>query len=268
MVKKVLRSLLVISMVMLLSAGATKAWFTSEVIAEDNEIIVGSLMLALDSSREHTYDGTWGLYQAYTVVEDVDGVSTQYETFEPWINAQPGIYVPYIGNSGADVLPAGNKSIWVAFRNKGSLPMKVAGSAAGSWYEVPRMDPGGACDGQTPDDTLVVPRNVHFYASSGSDTANCENHEECRNIRDGLMTGPWSYAQGVSVVDVSGDPISGVVYGSSDGTDTGTAFELEPNEFVIARIDFHLDESTDSCYQGATYHYDLTGYAYQLGQPW
>jgi len=98
MLKKILKSLLVLGVLGVTLGGATKAWFTSQVTAADNEITTGTLMLAIDSSQEHGYRdaGSWAFPLAYTVVEDIDGVETTYDhTFETWANAEPGVSVPF-----------------------------------------------------------------------------------------------------------------------------------------------------------------------------
>jgi predicted ribosomally synthesized peptide with SipW-like signal peptide len=272
--KTLIKSLLTIAVVSVATVQATGAYFTSTVSAENNQIEAGTLRLAIDSTQVHTNAAdTWGFPIAYTVVEDVDGLSTQYNTLETWLNAAPGPYAGYTNEAGADSWADGNYSYWVAFRNNSTISMKVSGDVdSGSWTIDPAVQAATlAC--QTADlnaTPTVAARNVHFYAAD-----NCEGHEECENIYYGLKTGPWNYANtfsnGVALyaVDVAGAPLTGEVYASHTGTNAGVPMQLDPQEFVIARIDVNFDNAAavgiENCYQGATFEYDLNGYAHQLG---
>ncbi|MFH1561332.1 MAG: SipW-dependent-type signal peptide-containing protein [Patescibacteria group bacterium] len=263
--KKLLLSVLLIGAAGSVLVSATKAWFTSTVAAEDNEITTGELLLAIDSTRAHSYSGVWNggtgssygaPYDAYNVVRDLDGVSDQREVFEPWTGAEPGVYVAYTGGTGQETPVAGNFSVWLAVRNRGSLPFNYRSYALGEWTSVPRMEAGGTCAGQSPDNNLVKVMNIHRYDVDA--TTGCNNHEECKNIRDGLMAvGSWQPKSGVGAND------SGAVTGYYT-----ESIDLGEDEFVIYRVDLQLDESTDDCYQGATYLYDLVGEAKQLGASW
>lgn len=258
--KRLLRAFLVMALVLATTGVATSAYFTSSVTAADNEIRTGTLMLALDSTRVHTYTTppAWGGDNAYTVVEDVDGVSTAGQPFEPWLNAEPGTYVAYSNDSGADNLPAGNFSVWLAIRNKGTISFNVGAEASGGWVlPLPRQSTDPACASVTADPTLVKVMNIYRYANGGA-VPSCLSHEECRNLRDALLTGPWTTVSGYSARSWTG-PIAGF------WSDDEVAFDA--NEFGIYRIDLNLDSTTDNCYQGATYQYDLNGVAKQVGAP-
>jgi len=270
MIKKILKSILVLTVLLGTVGGATKAWFTSTVTAADNEITVGTLMLAVDSTWNHTYSGAWGSPNADIVVQDEDGVSIQYNNFEAWTNAEPGAYVAYSAEAGADTWDTGNYSIWMSIRNRGTLDLNYRAAVTGAWTNLPRAATDPACqaaydlDGTGSDPTLVKVRNVHRYdVGVGS---GCENHEECRNIRDGLLTGPWT-PQSAGTHDLTADPVAGYYYGTDDGIASGTDIDLAPEEFVVYRVDLQLSETAGNCYQGATYQYDLVGEAKQLDGP-
>jgi predicted ribosomally synthesized peptide with SipW-like signal peptide len=282
MLKKLLKSALVILIAVGTSVGATNAAFTSSVTAADNEIVAGTLRLAIDSTRAHIYatpytwnggfGGAGAPYDSYTVVQDVNGVSTAGLPLETWTNAAPGTFVPYVYQPGADVLADGNHSYWIALRNAGTVPLKVkANVTGGSWTMDPAVAATVACTGA---DLNAVPtvsvRNVHIYA-----TDNCESHEECHNIYYGLKTGPWTNATTVAYdyYNPGYTPLSGPVYASSNGTSGGTPIQINGQQFIVARVDVNFDDTLvapaiQNCYQGATFSYDLTGDATQVGGAW
>ncbi len=272
--KQVLKSLLVLTTVGSLVVAATGAYFTSTVTAADNQIIVGTLALGVDSTRIHTRDGlnTWGdpTQDGYTVAQDVNGVSTSYYSFEPWLNAAPGPYFSYVNSSGADVLPDGNKSYWVAIRNNGSIDLKARAFATGSWYSVPRKATNPACFTLVPDPSLVTVKKVTIYGTTGGSNI-CKSHEECENIYYGLISlgAGWTYStdSDVAGADIEVNSPVGNVYLTSDGTSGGAPIILKQNEFVLARVDLNFNTS-DNCYQGAEYRYNLTVNGYQLGDTW
>lgn len=265
--------------------GATGAYFTSQVTAANNQITTGTLSLAFDSSRTHfratpfawnSGFGPFGApYDSYTVAYDNNGVNVNSSTFEPWTNAAPGLYVPYDtvanGGNGADNLPTGNKSIWVAVRNNGTVDMKVRASATGSWTSLPRTATDPACTGLTPDPTLVSVKNVTIYGTTGGSNI-CKGNEECENIYYGLtgiVGGGWTYATSANIAgsDVNFTPAAGTAYLTTNGTAGGTVIPLKSHEFVIARVDLNLSETANNCYQGATYQYNLVGNASQTNDP-
>lgn len=260
-----------------LIVSASVAYFTSSGQATGNQIIVGTLRLAVDSTRTHTNSGAWNLFDAYNLWYDLNGAQVGTQTLETWNGAAPDAYSAYTAESGADDWPDGNYSYWIAYRNIGSIPMKVSGDVTGgAWVADPALLPGDptCTDGNLNLAPTVIPRNVHFYQPG-----NCEGHEECANIHYGLTgLGTWTpyttFENGVAGYafdyNNSRTPIVAPVYGSTDGTNAGIPIQLDANEFVIARIDVNFDNSLNAgvdgnCYQGATFTYDLDGYAYQLG---
>ncbi len=264
--KKILKSLLVLAAVSVTMAGATRAWFTSTVTAKDNEISTGTLMLAVDSTRTHSYSPNWTLYDAYTVVRDLDGESDQRETLEAWTNAEPASYVAYEDYvaSGEDPDEPGNNSVWMTVRNRGSLPAKAYLNMTGEWTDLPRIGSASCtsvADEASANHNLVRARKVHIY---GGGSSACENHEECRNLRDALEgLGSWSNIPATySTVDVDYNTGLGgtgaTFYLSTDTTADGDAIYLQPNEFVVVRVDLNLSTSADNCYQNGTYLYDVT----------
>ncbi len=208
------------------------------------------MLLAIDSTKTHSYVGTWGYPNAYVVVEDVDGVSIQYYTFEPWANAEPGVPVSYSSWPTA----AGNFSVWLAVRNKGTLPLNYRYKIknTGDWIAGSRFGTTGCPTLAGANDALVAIVNVHRYPSD-----NCQGSLECANLYYGLKTGPWINKTGVS----SGDSNPGTAY--YDDT-----LSLAAQEFVVYRVDLNLNSGTSNCYQGATYQYSSLGQAKQLGAAW
>jgi predicted ribosomally synthesized peptide with SipW-like signal peptide len=268
--KKIFKSLLVMSIALGTSVIGTGAYFTSTVSASNNQIVAGTLRLAIDSTQTHiSGPHTWGFPNAYTIVEDDNGVSTQLNTLETWMNAAPGPYVPYVNTVGADVLPDGNHSYWIAFRNKGTIPMKVKGNVTGGTWTpdagVLAANPTCTAAHLNSGTPTVAAPNVTFYGTTGGSNI-CKSHEECENIYYGLTSGPWTYSSDPTIAgaDINLTPPSSMVYLSSNGLSTGTPIVLKPSEFVIARVDGHFNTS-DNCYQGATYTYNLNGFAYQTG---
>ncbi len=258
MLKKILKSLLVLSVVLATVGTATRAWFTSTVTAADNEVTTGTLLLAVDSTRTHTYSGDWNLYDAYNVVRDVDGVSEDREDFEPWVNAEPGVFVAYSGGAGVETLPAGNFSVWVAVRNKGTLPLNYRFRTSGGWVADSGRLGDGTC-GSSGNANLVQVKEVYRYGNlSHNPDTGCESHEECRNIRDALMDLGTGWTPASTTVDT-------FVLSPGDWVDDDVT--LNEKEFAIYRLDMNLSENAGNCYQGATYLYDLTAQAKQVDAP-
>lgn len=268
--KKILKSLLVMAIVAGSVGGATGAYFTSTVSANNNQIVVGTLRLAIDSSRTHTYaPHVWNPFDSYTVVQDVNGVSTNYNTLEPWLNAAPGPAAPFAHVTPEQTFPEGNHSYWISLRNAGSIPMIVkANLGSGTWA----VDPAVQAANETCTNThlneasvLSVP-NVTIYTTDGMANI-CKSQQECENIYYGLTSLPgWHYATDPAV-QVAGNyniiPSSTTVHLSPTGAGSAPIV-LNQNEFVIARVDLNFNTS-DNCFQGATYTYNLTGNAYQVG---
>jgi len=153
--------------------------------------------------------------------------------------------------------PAGNFSIWLAVRNRGTLPLQYEAAANGSWTLIPRVTSDQTnCGLLTPDPSLVRVMNIHRYNVSAS--AGCNNHIPCQNLRDALVNLSW-VPHPTTVANDSG-PILGWYDESSDVT-------LQGHQFVIYRVDLQLSENAGNCYQGATYTYDLVGQAKQVGAP-
>ncbi len=275
--QKLIKSALVIMMALAISVSATGAYFTSTVTASNNLISVGTLRLGIDSTRTHVTASTWNggvgpfgvPYDSYTVVQDINGVSNQLSTLEPWNNAAPGPAAAYSNTAGADVLPDGNHSYWISLRNAGSIPMKVKGNVnGGTWTVNPAVEaanPGVCTSANLNASNVVTVTNVTFYGTTGM-TNICKGHEECENIYYGLTgLGGWMYSTDTDIAgaDINVTPSSPTVYASSNGTSAGAPITLNQNEFVIARVDANFDTS-NNCYQGATYTYNLTGNAYQV----
>lgn len=262
--KKLLKSFLVMATTLGVVAGATGAYFTSTVTAANNQIVAGTLRLAIDSSQVHTGGGNmWGFPYAYTVVQDIDGVSTLGTPLETWTNAAPAPYAPFIHLAGTQTFQEGNHSYWVAFRNAGTIPMKVKADVnGGAWTMSQAVKATTACSNVDLNQPGAVSvRDVYFYAND-----NCEGQQECENIYYGLKTGPWTNAPiaALNVANAGNAPITGQVYASSTGLNAGVPVQIGGQQFIIARVDVNFD-TNNNCYQGATFTYNLNGYAHQMG---
>lgn len=286
--KQILKSIATIGALSSMLVASTGAYFSSNISAADNEINVGTLRLAVDSTRAHSYVGTWntgtGLswdgvtpvgnpFDAYNVMYDNNGVLVFQNNLEPWANAEPGVYSSYLGSTGIETLPAGNRSIWMAVRNLGSIDAKAAVSFTGHWTGLRTTD-GCAAEGAG-NDSLIRLRNVHLYKIGAS---NCEDHEECRNLRDGLAVAgiPATYTTDTDLsTTVNWSPnsvLNGASFAlSSTGTTGGNSIALGENEYAIARVDMQFAPTISgvnyNCYQGATYLYDVTVNGTQVGDP-
>jgi hypothetical protein len=283
MLKKLLKSALILGIAAMTGVGATGAYFTSNVTAANNVIVAGTLRLDIDSTRTHTAaphvwngaTGPWGSpYDSYAVVRDVNGVNTQLSTLEPWLAAAPGPYAAYDtvanGGNGADVLADGNHSYWISFRNMGNITMKVKSSVTGgTWTVDPAVEaanPGVCTSANLNAGNVVTVPNVTFYGTTGGANI-CKGNEECENIYYGITSlGGWSYSTDpvIQGSDFNIAPSSSTVYVTDTGLSSGTPITLKSGEFVIARVDANFDTS-NNCYQGATYNYNLNGSAYQVG---
>jgi predicted ribosomally synthesized peptide with SipW-like signal peptide len=279
---KILKSILVMSIALGTGVVGTGAFFTSNVQANNNQIVVGTLRLAIDSSRTHTDAWTWNggtgpqgaPFDSYIVAYD-NGAATTFQQgpLETWQNAAPGTYVPYVevtnGGTGYSGLQDGNYSWWISLRNAGSINMKAkADVTGGTWTADPALTAVNAtCTdaylNANSAGVITVPK-VTVYGTTGM-TNICKGDKECQNIYYGLtgLTG-WHYSTDPIVAgsDISIAP-TGTVYLTSDLTAAGTDITLKPQEFVIARVDANFNTS-DNCFQGATYHYNLNGSAYQM----
>lgn len=266
-----MKSLIVLALVAMMAIPSTLAWFSSTVTAANNEISTGTMSMAIDSTRTNTYaNGAWNLYDAYTVAYDNNGVLVNNHQLQPWTNAEPGPYVPYAGGNGTEPNVPGNKSVWFSVRNRGTLSAKAQVVLDGRWVSGSRLP-------ATPNNNLVRVQNIYVY---GGGNSACERHEECRNIRDGLNGRPGLGLSNVSTAKLPSALSSGpwnrelpgfTFYLTSNfSNDPTKAIVLDPNEYVIVRLDLNLSTSAGNEYQGATYHYDVTVNGSQTvsGAPW
>ena len=240
--KNILKSVLTIAALAVTVTGATGAFFNSAVAVENNVIETGTLLLAVDTAQEDTMVGTWGTPNAFNVVRQmVDGSVDQQGNFISWENAAPGLKNTYT----------------VGVRNNGTIPFKFRAAVTGEWLSTPGYNADCVADhGPTPDTSLVSVSNVHQYASD-----NCEGDIGCENLYYGLTGHPagWTHVAGLTGND--GSPAGdGFYYGVDEGTGkkAGTTPTLiGEKEFAIYQVELTLSNTADSCYQGATYHFDL-----------
>jgi predicted ribosomally synthesized peptide with SipW-like signal peptide len=237
MLKKVLKSVLVLSLVLATGVGASRAYFTSTVTAADNEVTTGTLLLALDSAEDDSYTGT-----GYVVaVQNEDGSMNQLDDFPAWENAEPGK----------------TESVYVAVRNKGTLPFNFRTMVSGEWVwkSSPRHGVSGSgCsyDHITSHNGLVYLDSVYRFGNG-----NCDGEAGCRNIRDWLE----GLGNGWTMKSVSANTFNNISGYFEDGF--ASSATLDAKEFVVYRYDLKLKEKTDDCFQGSTYQYDVLSEAIQ-----
>lgn len=95
----------IFALVIAVSASAVRAYFTSEVIAADNSVSTGNLILALDALNSLG-----------------NLVNLETEPFPNWIDAKPG----------------DTKEYWLAMRNAGSMPFgELTLDLDGTWSLLP-----------------------------------------------------------------------------------------------------------------------------------
>jgi predicted ribosomally synthesized peptide with SipW-like signal peptide len=256
MIAKLIKSFLVLSVVVGVVAGAAHAYFTSSVTAEDNEIEAGSLLVAVDSAQNDSYDGTWGYSNAWNVVkEELNGTVVLGNPFLTWTGAAPGDLQHY----------------YVGVRNRGDIPMQVRAKAVGQWVSGPRFGTTGCpANAASANAGLVTVDNVHLFAMTMTPTGGCDSEFGCRNLRDALGALGWSPVSGLTAGDSgtgSGNWFYSTVAGASSGDDSATRYTLGEREFSIYRVDLELNSATNSCYQGATYQFDLTVKGKQVTDP-
>lgn len=248
--KNILKSVVTIGALSAMMFTATGAYFSSTVVAEDNEINTGTLLVAVDTAQEDSYVGTWGTPNAYNVIrQNVDTTTTQNGNFITWDNAAPGETQTYT----------------VGIRNNGTIPFKFQSSAAGEWVAGPAF---GSCgtDLVDADASLVSVTNVHQYAATAG--GGCEGDIGCRNLRDGLVgLGGWTPVAGLTAGDSGA--VAGHYYGALDGggDDDNAPVLIGEDEFAIYQIEVTLSDTADNCYQGATYEFDLGVEGYQEADP-
>jgi predicted ribosomally synthesized peptide with SipW-like signal peptide len=224
MLKKVLKSVLVLSLVLATGVGASRAYFTSTVTAADNQVEAGTLRLAVDATghTESNYDpdseaGYWVAYD--------DGTQTvTNQPFEKLDKMQPGEV----------------QSVYVGVRNFGNLPLDYRFFFDGSW-------PNG--DDRNQGNKNIRVERVHRFA-----TGDCQGDWGCGNLRDYYQDKGYTWA---SVSRRNEDNLYlGQIY-EEDAS-------LEEEEFNVYRLDFKMLESAGNEYQGQVFTYDMTTEAKQV----
>lgn len=167
MIKKILKSILVLAIVLATAGTATKAWFTSNVTAANNQIQTGTLRAAIGTTAD-----VMGAGSGYTVVYDNNGATLQVAYFPVITNIQPST----AGQTAYE------KDIYVAVFNTGSLAFNYRSDILGSW-----ITPG---DG---DASLMQVRRIHRYA-----TNNWEGEWGPFNIRTWLNAIGYAWQPGVT----------------------------------------------------------------------
>jgi len=257
--KQILKSLLVLAIVVATTAGATGAYFTSNVIAADNEIVAGTLLLAVDTAQNESYNPVWNSQAgAWNVVGDTINGVVVGQPFITWDNAAPGE----------------ENSYYVGIRNRGTIPMNVRAQATGRWVSGPRFGnpsfPSCPATASGANHALVSVAEVKLFAATP--TTGCDSEFGCRNIRDSLigLGGGWAPVAGLTAGSVAAP--TGMFYGNTNGSTNSSAqgdlLALGAQEFVIYRVDAELSPATDNCYQGATYTFDLAVDGKQVNGTW
>ncbi len=273
--KKILKSILVLGFLGVVVVGATRAWFSSKVTASDNEIVAGTLRLAVDAGDPVTTGRIWGTDAWNVAYQSTDGsVVQQTRLFPIWDEAEPGTTYSY----------------YMGLRNVGSVPSNVRFNTSGEWVSGPRF--GGTLAGVdgingTTDDVYcplitdntgvngwplankaIKMNTIHQFASD-----NCNSENGCLNLYYGLFsshTTPHTNVVGIN----SGNRTAydgGWYYGvtGGGGSSGGTLYELGQYEFVVYRVDMEFDGDADTgsipydCLQGAIYQLDINAQAKQ-----
>ncbi len=251
--RKVLKSLLVLALTVGIGVSATGAYFSSTVLAEDNVISTGTLLMAVDTSDPELDGGltpTWGTHAWNVVQEAADGdMVVSGKKFVAWDNVAPGDTYSY----------------YVGIRNMGTIDAEVRSMATGEWVDGPRLVGDDSCP--LPADanaSLVQVSNVHQFASG-----NCNGETGCENIYYSLTNAGWTNVSGLSAANAMFDPDDGYYYGNvgGSGQEEGTHYLMGEDEFAIYRVDVELDPLTGNCYQGATYNFDLAVQGKQEADP-
>lgn len=214
MVKKLLRSILVLTVVLATAGTATRAWFTSNVTAAENHIETGTLRAGLGTTAYTTGAGT-----SYTVVYDNNGTNTQIANFPVIEDIQPS-------NPGQT---AYQKDIYVVVYNHGSLPFNYRSSVVGSWITPPAGDPN-----------LMQVRRIHRYA-----TNNWEGEWGPYNIRNwlnglgyswqsGVTAGTWNNWTGIFNDGQAVNSMSYQIYKISVGLSSGAGNEYQDGDYQYA----------------------------------
>lgn len=245
--KQILKSLLVLAIVVATTASATGAYFTSNVLAANNEIVAGTLLLAVDTAQGTSYNPVWNSQAgAWNVVGDTINGVVVGQPFIDWTNAAPGTQNPY----------------YVGIRNRGTIPMNVRAQATGRWVNIPRAGtaycPAAVLsDGTNANHALVSVASVTLLPTEST----CTAENGCLNIEDSLqnLAAGWAPLTGLTGGTVATP--TGMFYGNTNGTMNSSAqgdlLALGAQQFVVYRVNAELSPLTDNCYQGATYTFDL-----------
>jgi predicted ribosomally synthesized peptide with SipW-like signal peptide len=165
MTKRILKSILILSLLLTTVATATKAWFTSNVTAADNQIQTGTLRAALGTTADINGAGT-----GYVVAYDNNGAMTNVAQFPVITAIQPSV-------SGDT---ANEKDIYVAVYNTGTLAFNYQSLILGNWAT------GG-------DAGLMQVRRIHRYA-----TNDWEGEWGAANLKTWLDANGYAWQSAVS----------------------------------------------------------------------
>ena len=228
MIKKILKSTLVLSVLLATVGVATRAWFTSTVTAADSQIEAGTLRVgvgtAIKSDSNYDPDTSAGYWVAYD-----DGTTTYPQSSFPPIE---------------DLYPGGVKSFYIAVSNVGSLPLNYRFVLDGSWPDGEDRNEGDK----------NINWRAHRYAAG-----NCEGDWGCGNVRDWLQSysyvwvssgaGTWEYRELGNYI-----------------TEGSSLDNLK--DFTIYRVDVKMLEGAGNEYQDQAFTYDLTTEAKQTDASW
>ncbi len=255
--KQILKSLLVMFIAGAIATTTTGAYFTSNVAAANNEIVAGTLLLAVDTAQGTSYNPVWNSQAgAWNVVGDTINGVVVGQPFIDWTNAAPGTQNPY----------------YVGIRNRGTIPMNVRASATGRWVSGPRFGNGAfpSCPASAAvaNHTLVSVASVTLLPTEST----CTAENGCLNIEDSLqnLAAGWAPLTGLTGGTVATP--TGMFYGNTNGTMNSSAqgdlLALGAQQFVVYRVNAELSPATDNCYQGATYTFDLAVDGKQVNGTW
>ncbi len=230
MTRRILKSLLVLTVVLATAGTAARAQFTSNVTAADNVIEVGTLRSGVGTTTDVTGSGT-----AYTVVYDNDGTETQVAYFPVLENMQPSNY----GQNDEE------RSVYMVVYNRGTLPFNYRFTVNGSWV-------GG---GGTP--SYMQLRHVHRYASN-----DWEGEWGPLNIRSWLNGVGYSWETGVTANTWNYSSGLGLNNWFNDSSSVGS------KKYQIYKLTFGLSSSAGNGYQGRSYQYSVSLGTKQTNASW
>lgn len=231
--KKILKSILVLSVVLGTTVGATRAWFTSAVTATNNEITAGTLLLGVATTQYYDSSGP-GYNLAYDRLLADGGVLNSIAQFPVLENLAPGE----------------TRSVYFSVYNRGTLPLNFRFAFNGDWTLLPNHTSNVGLASRMKINNI---RRVGYLGwVPGTEYAPY-------NI--------YTWLQGYGFVwDTE-------AVGGSWGLTSWNEYRVEGSvlaskELQVYEVVFMLDSEAPNAYQGGTFMYDIMVDAKQVAAPW